>query len=321
LEKEKKMTANHVVLGTGAIGRAIMDELVKRGESVRMVNRSGKMAEVPSGVELIASDLYDQVKVKDVASGARVVYQASQPKYNEWTEKFPALQKSILDGLTGSNVTLVIVENTYMYGATNGTPMTEDTPHNPHTRKGRLRAGLSEATLAAHRAGKLRVTAGRGADFFGPWGLPSSMGERTFFPLLHGKAGEVTGRVDIPHTYTFTKDFGKALVLLGERSEAEGQAWHVPNDRPHITQGELLKMFAEEAGVTVKTYSMGKFGWSVLGLFAPAAKEMVEMVYEFDQPFVVDSSKFEKTFGMKATPMKKAVKETVAWYKSHSQEK
>jgi prephenate dehydrogenase len=56
LEKEKKMTANHVVLGTGAIGRAIMDELVKRGESVRMVNRSGKMAEVPSGVELIASE-------------------------------------------------------------------------------------------------------------------------------------------------------------------------------------------------------------------------------------------------------------------------
>ena len=144
----------HIVLGTGAIGRAILEELIKRGESVRMVNRSGKMDEIPATLELVAADLYDPTRVKEVTQGAQVVYQASQPHYYEWPEKFPPLQKSIIDGLTGSGVKLVIVENTYMYGATNGVPMTEDLPHNAQTRKGKVRSELNKAALAAHQAGR-----------------------------------------------------------------------------------------------------------------------------------------------------------------------
>jgi len=159
------MSAKHVVLGTGAIGRAIAEELVKQGESVRMVNRSGKMVEIPAGVEVMASDLYDRVKVNEVTRDAKVVYQCSQPNYFEWTEKFPPLQKSIIDGLTGTDVKLVLVENLYMYGESNGKPMAEDLPHSAHTRKGKTRSEISNAAFAAHRAGKVRVTAGRGSDF------------------------------------------------------------------------------------------------------------------------------------------------------------
>ena len=107
-----------------------------------MVNCSGKMDEIPTGVELVAADLFDPARVKEVSQGAQVVYQASQPHYYEWPEKFPPLQKSIIDGLTGSGAKLVIVENTYMYGETNGNPMTEETPHNAHTRKGKVRSEL-----------------------------------------------------------------------------------------------------------------------------------------------------------------------------------
>jgi nucleoside-diphosphate-sugar epimerase len=253
------MSVNHVVLGTGAIGRAIMNELIKRGESVRMVNRSGKMDEVPAGVEVVASDVFDPAKVKEVTRGAKVVYQASQPEYTEWPEKFPSLQKSIIDGLTGSNAKLVLVENLYMYGDVNGTPMTEDMPHNAHTRKGKVRGEISNAAFEAHRAGKLRVTSARGSDFFGPWGLPTAaMGERTFYPLLHGKAASLVGNVDVPHTHTFIPDFGKALVILGERDEADGKPWHVPNDNPKITQREMLKMIAAEMGIEPKFSAMGK---------------------------------------------------------------
>ena len=312
------MSATHVILGTGAIGRAIADELIKRGESVRMVNRSGKMDEAPAGVEVKASDLYDQAKVKEVTRGAKVVYQAAQPEYTEWVEKFPSLQKSIIDGLTGSNAKLVMVENLYMYGDTNGSPLTEDMPHNAHTRKGKVRSEISKAAFEAHRAGKLRVTSGRGSDFFGAWGLgTAAMGERTFYPLLNGKAAGLVGNIDVPHTHTYIPDFGKALVTLGERDEADGQAWHVPNDNPRVTQREMVKMIAEAAGVEAKISSMGKAMMWIGGLFIPEAKEMVEMMYEFEGPFIVDSSKFEKTFGIKATPMREAIKETVAWYKSH----
>lgn len=316
------MSVNHVVFGTGAIGRAVANELVKRGESVRMVNRSGKMDEAPAGVEVVAADLYDPAKVKEVTRGAKVVYQASQPEYNEWVEKFPPLQRSIIDGLTGSNAKLVLVENLYMYGDVNGAPLTENLPYNAHTRKGKVRGEISNAAFEAHRAGKVRVTSGRGSDFFGPWGLPTAaMGERTFYPLLHGKPASLLGDVDAPHTHTYIPDFGKALVILGERDEADGQPWHVPNDSPRISQREMLKMIAQEMGIEPKFSAMGRTMMWIGGLFIPAAKESVEMMYEFEKPFIVDSSKFEKTFGMKATPMKDAVKETVAWYKSHPEKK
>lgn len=312
---------NHVILGTGAIGRAVSEELIKRGESVRMVNRSGKMVEAPAGVEIKVADLYDQAQVKEVTRGAKVVYQSSQPEYTQWQEKFPPLQKSIIDGLTGSDAKLVLVENLYMYGETNGKPMTEDMPHNAHTKKGKARSEISKAAFEAHRAGKVKVTSARGSDFFGEWGLPSSMGERAFYPLLKNRPAQLIGRIDIPHTHTYIKDFGKALVILGERNEADGQAWHVPNDLPNMTQSEMIHMFAEEAGVEPKMSGMGRTMMWIGSFFIPEAKESLEMMYEFEQPFIVDSSKFEKTFGMKATPMREAMKATVAWYKSHPEKK
>ena len=164
------MSTNHVILGTGAIGRAIAEELVKRGESVRMVNRSGKMDEVPNGVEVVASDLYDPAKVKEVTRGVKVVYQSAQPAYTEWAEKFPLLQKSIIDGLTGSGIKLVLVENLYMYGDVKGMPLTEDMPHNAHTRKGKTRSEMSNEAFAAHRAGKLPRDCGTRFRFLRPMG-------------------------------------------------------------------------------------------------------------------------------------------------------
>jgi nucleoside-diphosphate-sugar epimerase len=138
---------------------------------------------------------------------------------------------------------------------------------------------------------------------------------------LHGKPAQLIGRTDLPHTHTYVKDFGKALVTLGEREEADGQAWHVPNDQPEMTQGELVRLFAEEAGVQLKISSMGKTMMAIGGLFIPEARETVEMMYEFERPFVVDSSKFERTFGMKATPVREAIQATVEWYKTHPQAK
>ena len=204
-----------------------------------------------------------------------------------------------------------------MYGEPNGKPCTEDTPHAAHTRKGRVRGEISRAAFKAHQAGQVRVTAARGGNFFGPWGTDSTMGARAFYPLLKGKPAQLIGRIDLPHSHTYTKDFGKALVILGEHAEADGQAWHVPNDMPHITQGEMVRRFAEAAGLEPKMSSMGKLMMQIGGLFIPEAKESVEMMYEFDQPFIVDSRKFETTFRMNATPMREAMKDTAAWYQSH----
>jgi nucleoside-diphosphate-sugar epimerase len=277
------------------------------------------MDEVPQGVELVAADLYDAAAVRKVAQGAAVAYQCAQPHYWEWPEKFPPLQAAIIEGLAGGGTRLVIAENLYMYGDTDGRPLTEELPYRAHTRKGKVRAAMAEAALAAHRAGKVKVAIGRASDFFGPWALGSSHGERVFYPALAGKAASFLGKLDIPHSATYISDFGRALVLLGERDEALGQAWHVPNDRPQITQRQFAELIFEGVGLPPKARGMGKLMLRLGGLFVPAAREMVEMAYEFEKPFVVDSSKFEKAFGMKGTPLPEAIRETVAWYRQHSE--
>ena len=311
------MSDLNVVFGTGAIGRAVAEELVAKGKSVRMVNRSGEMKETPKGVEVVGANLFNPSEVHELCKQAKVVYQAAQPEYQYWEEQFPRLQQSIIDGLTDNFAKLVLIENLYMYGAPNGVILSENLPYDAKTKKGKIRAELSKAALEAHKEGKIVVTIGRGSDYFGPWGVNSSMGERVFYPLLEGKPAQVFGRADIPHTHTFTRDFGKALVILGEHSEADGQAWHVPNDKPRITQAELIEHFAKEAGVKPEIKTMGKFMLMLGGLFVPDAKETIEMLYEFEQPFIVDSSKFENTFNMKATPIREAVRETLNWYRSH----
>jgi nucleoside-diphosphate-sugar epimerase len=311
----------HVVFGTGPLGRSVVDELVRRGQAVRVVSRSGQMAEAPQGVELVAGNLYDPAAVRKLTQGATVAYQCAQPAYHEWPQKFPPLQAAIIEGLTGTGVKLVIGENTYMYGDTDGKPQTEALPYAAHTRKGRVRAGLAQAALDAHKAGKVRVAIGRGSDFFGPWALGSSHGDRVFYPALTGKGASFAGNLDLPHTATYIKDFGKALVILGEREEALGQAWHVPSDRPQITQRQFAELVYRETGHPLKVSGMGKTMLRLGGLFIPSAREIVEMMYEFEKPFIVDSSKFEQAFGVKATPIEDAIKTTVAWYRAHPQSK
>ena len=131
---------------------------------------------------------------------------------------------------------------------------------------------------------------------------------------MQGKAASVPGNLDLPHTYTYVDDFGKALVILGERDEALGQVWHVPNAET-VTTRQFVTMIYEELGQSPKMNGMGRLMMSVGGLFIPAAREMVEMMYEFEKPFVVDSRKFTQAFGVAGTPLREAIKTTVAWYK------
>jgi nucleoside-diphosphate-sugar epimerase len=313
------MNSLHVVLGTGPLGRAVAEALLQGNHEVRLVNRSGEMPESPSGAHVLATNLYDASAVRAVTEGAAVVYQCAQPHYHEWPEKFPPLQAAILDGLAGSDARLVIGENTYMYADADGAPLTEASIVGPHTRKGKVRAALHETALAAHQAGKVKVTFGRGSDFFGPWALDSSHGSRVFRAALAGKSANFFARLDQPHTATYIRDFGAALVVLGAHEQALGQAWHVPNDRPTVTQGEFGNLIYEQLGTAPKLSTTSKAMMRMAGLFMPGAREMVEMSYEFEKPFVIDSSKFERTFGMRPTPLPQAIQETLDWYRSHPQ--
>ncbi|MEW5872738.1 MAG: NAD-dependent epimerase/dehydratase family protein [Chloroflexota bacterium] len=304
----------HVIFGSGPLGLSVMRALLRRSQPVRLVNRRGK-ADVPAGVEVLAADAYNLESARQACQGAAVVYQCAQPAYHQWVEQFPPLQASILEAAASAGARLVIAENLYMYGAVAG-PIHEGLPYNAHTRKGKTRAHMAEAALAAHQAGKAQVAIGRGSDFFGPGVLASSLGDRVFAPALHGKTASAVGSLDLPHTYTYIDDFGEALAVLGERPEALGQAWHVPNPET-LTQRQLITLIFDDLGLPPKMSGMGSLMMRLGGLFVPAARESVEMMYEFEKPFIVDDSRYRRTFGGSATPLRHAIRHTVDWYRQH----
>jgi nucleoside-diphosphate-sugar epimerase len=305
----------HVVFGTGPVGMSVMDALVQRGSHrVRMVNRSGR-ASVPERVEILGGDVTDEAFTREASRGASVVYFALNPPYDKWPELFPGLQAGVLEGAASARAKLIAMENLYMYGPTDGRPLTEDLPYAPNTRKGRVRARMSDELMEAHKSGRVRVAIGRASDFFGPRVLTSAAGEQVFGRALEGKSSQVAGDLSQPHTYTYVPDIGKGLVILGEREEALGQVWHLPSPET-LTTREFVEMIFEEVGKPARLQAAPKILLRAIGLFNPGIRETIEMLYEFEEPFVVDHSKFEQAFGEYATPLKEAIGETVRWYRS-----
>jgi nucleoside-diphosphate-sugar epimerase len=306
----------HVIFGTGPVGLAAMAALCRRGERVRMVNRSGG-ARVPDGVEVIGGDARDPEFSTAAARGARVVYQALNPGYRQWAQVFPPLQASVLAAAHATGARLVSLENVYMYGRPDGQPLTETSPYRAHTRKGLVRAAMARELLEAHESGRVAVVIARASDYFGPGGgIQSNLGDRVFPAALRGRTARVLGDPDQPHTYTFIPDIGEGLVALGEHPDAPGQVWHLPNDPDTRTTRDLVEVVYRLAGrPAAKVGGTGAWLLRLVGIANPDARESVEMLYEYQQPFIVDSGKIQASLGLRATPVDEALDRTLASYR------
>lgn len=309
-------TAHHVIFGTGAIGLATLDALRRRGETVRLVNRSGS-APVPDDVEVVGGDAADPQFTIAVTQGARVVYQTLNPPYSRWLEEFPALQAGVLAAAEASGARLVSMENVYMYGRPAGHPLTETRAYAAHTRKGKLRAKMARDLLAAHEAGRVQVAIGRASDYFGPrGGAQSNLGDRVFPAALAGKTATVLGDPDQPHTYTYIPDIGEGLTVLGEHPDAPGQVWHLPNDPETRTTRQLVDAVYRNAGQTrTRLRRIPPLVLRALGLTNPTVRELLEMQYQFEEPFIVDSTNIATKLDVPATPIDQALAETLADYR------
>ena len=308
-------TARHVIFGTGAIGLATLDALLRRGETVRMVNRSGS-GPVPDEVEVIGGDAADAGFTIDVTRGAQVIYQTLNPPYSRWVEEFPALQDGVLAAAQAHGARLVSMENVYMYGRPAGRPLTETRDYAAHTKKGKLRAQMAAQLLAAHQAGRVAVAIGRASDYFGPrGGAQSNLGDRVFPAALAGKTARVLGDPDQPHTYTYIPDIGEGLAVLGEHPDALGQVWHLPNDPDTRTTRQLCELGFQQAGAPrARLRQIPPLLLRLVALTNPTVRELLEMQYQFAEPFIVDSSKIANALHVEATPIEQALAETLATY-------
>jgi nucleoside-diphosphate-sugar epimerase len=309
------MTAPHLVFGTGPLGRATAQALLDRGHAVTLANRAGCMPESPKGAEVRAVDLNDVAAARTAAEGSAAVYLCAQPPYHRWPEMFPALQDAAIEAAAAAGARLVVGENLYGYGPVRQV-MTEDLSLDPNTKKGRVRAEMNRTLMKAYEAGRVQVAVARASDFFGPWVAGSAVGERAFRAVVQGKPAEVYGDPDTPHSYTFVEDFGSALAILGTDTRGVGQVWHVPN-APAVSTRRFLELAFRLAEQTPRFKRFSRAEIALIGLFVPPMKESLEMLYEFEQPFVVDHSRFARTFGDISTPLEAALAKTIAWTREY----
>jgi nucleoside-diphosphate-sugar epimerase len=310
----------HVVFGNGPVGLAVVSELLAQGKQVRVASRSGARRGLPETVEVLRGDATNPDDTRRVCAGASHVYNCTNaPDYHRWPEQFPPLQRGVLAGAAATGAKLIVMENLYMYGPHGGVPMTEAMPLRGHGSRGTTRRMLTEELFAAHSAGQVRATSVRASDLIGPHVTESLVGERFFGPFLEGKKVQVFADPDVPHSISFVDDVGRAMVTVGAHDEALGRAWHAPN-APAISLRTFAALVGEETGIAPNLSSMPRPLTRVLlpliGLSVPPMRGLVENLYVFYEPYVVDHSAYAAALGDDATPLVEAIRQTVAWARS-----
>jgi len=299
--------SQHIIVGAGQVGTRLAARLTEQGHTVRLVSRSGNT--IP-GVEARSADAGDREALLAATAGADVIYNCVNPPYHRWVADWPPMADNLIAAAESTGGVLVTLSNVYGYGAVDG-PMTEQTPMSAHTRKGRVRAAMWAQALAAHQAGRIRATDVRASDYIGEAGDQTNFGSRVLPKMQAGKPILLMGRTDQPHSWTYTGDAAALLAVAGQDSRAWGRAWHVPTN-PARTQAEVIEDLTRAMGVPaprIRTAGAGML--RLVGLFNRPAGELVEMLYEFDRPFVLDSSLAEQTFGLTPTPWSEIITETL----------
>lgn len=309
-------TQLHVVLGTGPVGCWTARSLVDRGLPVRAVNRSGtRSGLLPEEVQLVKADVADPAQAVAAAEGAAVVYQALNPAYHQWEELFPALQAGALAAAKAAGARYVSIENLYLYDSS--AVMVEDSRIAPASKKGELRRRMAEEIAAAYRDGAVRAAQLRSSDYYGPGVMGSALGDLVFSKLIAGKKAQVGGSATQPHSFAYIEDVGRAAAELGVRDEALGRVWFAPH-APAVTQSAMVAAACRELGREPAVSVVSPAMMRLAGLFVPGARASVEMMYEFTKPFVVDSRRIEREFGLVPTPVDEGIRRTVAWYKAQA---
>ncbi|KIL51084.1 NAD-dependent epimerase/dehydratase family protein [Jeotgalibacillus campisalis] len=305
------MVKKHVVLGTGPLGLAVMEELFKQGKSVRVVNKSGKPV-LPNGVEYIKCDVRDPDQLRRSVHNATMIYHCLGLPYPDWQTHLPAMMENIIQAASEIDAKIVYGDNLYGYGPQKGA-LHEKMPYKPVGKKTKVRAEVAASLMKAAEEGKVQAAIGRGSDFFGPRAKNAMLGERVFTHLLEGKPVELIGDPDTVHAHIYIKDFARGLVILGDQSSANGEIWHIPHPKPTTTR-KLVEQVAHKLNKQPKYRVANKFIVTMGGLFNADMKEFKELMYQHVNDFTVDSNKFKRKFEFHVTPYEEAIDETIDWY-------
>lgn len=300
------------ILGAnGTIGSLLAKELTVYTSHIRLVSRNP--VKVNDTDELFPADLTDPVMVDKAVSGSDVVYLlvGFEYKLSVWQEQWPRLMKAVIEACIRHKAKLVFFDNVYLYDRNAVGHMTEASVINPPSRKGMVRKQVAEMLMDAVKAGKLQAQIARSADFYGPNNQKSFLVEVVYKNFKKGKRANWFMDARKVHSFTYTPDAAKATAILGNTPDAWNQVWHLPTDPAKITGREMVSLFAKEMNQPDKLSVMPMWLLRLLGVFIPFLREMPEMMYQYNQDYFFDSSKFTTRFGMTPTSYESGVKTLV----------
>jgi nucleoside-diphosphate-sugar epimerase len=303
------------ILGAGgAISNELATRLAAANLPFRLVGRNPTSR--PGATQVTTADLTNFDQAARAIAGSTIVFLLTGLKYDRkvWAEAWPRIMANTIEACKRAGARLVFFDNVYMYGRVQG-PMTEQTPFHPSSRKGEIRSRIADSLIDQWKAGNLTGMIARAADFYGPGaanGLPNTL---VFDPFSKGKQAMCLAADNLPHSFTYTPDAADALMKLSQTGSAWNQTWHLPTTSNPPTGREFIEAAAQAMGVQPKYRILGSTMLGVAGLFNPTIREVREMLYQNNAPYLFDSSKYGRAFGFSGTPYADGIRATAQSYK------
>jgi len=292
----------------------LLKELVCTGQSVRLVSRNSKLVE--GAKEAVSADVSNLDQTVSAVAGSTIVHLVVGLKYDVgvWRELWPRIMSNVIEACKRANAKLIFFDNVYMYGRVSG-PMTEETPFNPCSKKGEIRARIATTLNNEFKAGKLTAMIARSADFYGPHARTSVANILVFEKISKGATALWLVNDSLRHSLTYTPDAGKSLALLANSDSAWNQTWHVPTASDPPTGKDFIKVVAREFGAEPRHRILSRPLIKIAGFFDSDVRESYEMLYQSDSEYLFDSTKFSKAFGFQPTSCAEGIRATALAYK------
>lgn len=310
------------IIGSGgAIGKPLARELKKYTDKIRLVSRNPQ--KVNEGDELYPADLKNMSQIEKAIEGSEVVYVVVgfEYKLSVWQNTWPAFLQHVIEACKRNQSKLVFFDNVYMYDRSAIPLMTENSPMNAPSKKGQVRQHLHEMIFREIEQNALTALIARSADFYGPDNKNSALNMMVIDNYMKGKKAQAFGNIDKIHTYTYTPDAAKATALLGNTPDAYNQVWHVPTTKERLTNKQWIELIASELKVAPEIQTIPVWLIKILGLFIPVMSEFPEMMYQYDQDYIFDSSKIERRFGIQPTSPKDGIRFLISQLQSNTASK
>jgi nucleoside-diphosphate-sugar epimerase len=303
-----------IVGAGGSIANCLVPLIIEKNEPLRLLSRSGYST---MGADCRKVDVSNQKELSLAIKDSKVVILLVGIEYTtaQWQINWPKIMDNCITACIENNVPFIFFDNVYMYGQVEGI-MTESTPFNPCSKKGEIRATIASHLLQQIKKNNIRASIARAADFYGPQAEEKSFLHQLVLKNLRaGKKAQWMVNAKVPHAFSYTHDMAKGLYLLAHDENTLNQTWHMPTASPAHTGEEIIALAANLMGQNNKYMNLSKWMIKSVGWFNKVVGESVEMLYQYEYPYLFSSEKFEKYFNYKPISYEQGLRETNLFYK------